>query len=401
MSTIEDAIAATLKVYKDASVPRLLSEPGSYAGIKFRKSGCYALDWLCADHSSQGGLPRGRIIEIYGPEGCGKTTIATIACAMVQGYKKKNKAFYIDFEHKFNPVYAAELGLNAELTYYTQPSGSNSGEAGLKYMIESINADDCGIIVMDSVTAVAAAAELAGELTEAHIAAAARIWAKAIRTVAANLKPQSATIICINGIRDNVGVMFGSSERVPGAKAIRANATIRIDVRGQEKIKDGDDVIGQRIKLKAVKNQAGNPFKVVETDLIFGEGFDNMGFVVDLAEELGVVEKVKADKKTKTKAGTRIFGMDELLNKDQLTEYLSDENNLQALYDKCIQKNLKNQEKASVEQGSSEEPKESPEEKLERLEKEDRDSEKARDLKEVPEQEEAAQQRDAGDEEEY
>ena len=361
--SIDDAIAATLKVYKDASAPSLLSSSLSYAGIKYRKTGCYALDWLCANHSGTGGLPRGRIIEIFGPEQSGKTTIATVIAASIQTYKKKNKVLYIDFEHKFNPVYSSELGLNPDLTYYTQPSGKNPGEAGLQLMVEAINADDCGLIVMDSVTAVAAAAELSGELTEAHIGASARIWSKAIKVVANSLRTQSATVLIINGLRDNIGVIYGPSERVPGAKAIRYNATIRIDIRAQEKIKEDDEVIGQRIQLKAVKNQSGQPFITVHTDLIFGQGFDNMGFVVDLAEELGVLEKVKADKKAKTKAGIRIFGEDELISKAQLTEYLADENNLQALYDKCIAKNLKNQEKALAE-----EPKDSPEEQKESTE---------------------------------
>lgn len=358
--SLDDAIAATLKVYKDASAPSLLSSSLSYSGIKYRKTGCYALDWLCANHSSDGGLPRGRIIEIFGPEQSGKTTIATVIAASVQTYKKKNKVLYIDFEHKFNPVYSAELGLNPDLTYYTQPSGKNPGEAGLQLMVEAINADDCGLIVMDSVTAVAAASELSGELTEAHIGASARIWSKAIKVVANSLRTQSATVLIINGLRDNIGVVYGPSEKVPGAKAIRYNATIRIDIRAQEKITEDDEVIGQTIQLKAIKNQSGQPFIKVHTDLIFGQGFDNMGFVVDLAETLGVLEKVKADKKTKAKAGIRIFGEEELISKAQLTEYLSNEENLQSLYDKCIAKNLKNQEKESVEEkDSTEEPKDS------------------------------------------
>lgn len=265
--------------------PHFLSD-GYYAHCKFRSFGIYALDYMVNHKSPTGGMPRGKHIEIYSPEGAGKTTTAIVAAARTQKYKDKNIVLYLDFEQKFNLDYALHLGLNPEKTVFHQP---HNGEEGLEMAAEACNSDDIGLIVVDSIPAIASSAELSGSLTDANIGSTARLLAKMVKQM--NMQPDSPTVIWINQLRDNIGVIYGPSEKVPGGRAVKYAAMLRLDLRIDKKAEEG-----QRIKYKAVKNQTGgNPYQEVKVALDFTHGFErsNIEFLLDKGQELKLVKKEK------------------------------------------------------------------------------------------------------------
>lgn len=343
------------KLYKDCAKPVNLNEIDCYANLAYRQTGCVGLDWILANHSNSGGLPKARIIEIYSPEGAGKTTMAMIMAANVQKYKDRNKALIIDYENKLNIPYAISLGLNPDRTVLLQPSGKNAGESGLELMIQAADADDVGIIIIDSISAVVSKEELEGELTDAAMCASARLWSKAIKKLNDNLKTNSPTIILINQLRDNVGATWGSTEKTAGARAIKFACAARVDIRAKEKIEDKmETVIGQTVKLKAVKNQVGRPFQETMIDLYFGEGYDNSKWLIDHADELGLLKTAPANKKEGLKTGlfVQCESGEERMTRVQLTEYLESKKNFKHLYQQCINKMTENLERASKERKS-------------------------------------------------
>ncbi len=233
-----------------------------------------------------GGVPRGRIIEIFGPEASGKTTLALSIIAQAQ--KQGGIVAFIDVEHSLNPVYAEQLGININELLISQPDTAEQALDIMEQLVRS-NAVDC--IVLDSVAALAPKAEIDGEMGDQHMALQARLMSQALRKLTAIANKSKTCLIFINQIREKVGVFFGNSETTPGGRALKFYSSVRIEVRSGSPIKIGSEKIGHQVKMKIVKNKMAPPFKSVEVDLIYGEGFSVEGELLDLGVKLKLVEK--------------------------------------------------------------------------------------------------------------
>lgn len=233
-----------------------------------------------------GGYPKGRIIEIYGPESSGKTTLALHAIAEVQ--KKGGIAAYIDAEHAIDPKYAERLGVDINNLILSQP---DSGEQGLEIVDTLAKTGSIDLIIVDSVAALVPEVELNGEMRDQTVGAQARLMSKALRKITGTLSKNKTTIIFINQIREKVGVMFGNPETTPGGRALKFFASIRMDVRRSASIGEGADISGNVIKIKVVKNKLAAPFKVGETEIIFSHGISKESEIIDLAVRYGILEK--------------------------------------------------------------------------------------------------------------
>ena len=233
-----------------------------------------------------GGLPRGRVIEIYGPEASGKTTLAIHAVAEAQ--KNGGIAAIIDAEHTFDRNYAEKLGVDVENLLISQP---DNGEQALEIADNLIRSGAIDVIVIDSVAALTPKAEIEGEMGDSKMGLQARLMSQALRKLTANINKTNTSCIFINQLRDKIGVMFGNPETTSGGQALKYYASVRMDIRGTEQIKDGDISIGKHVKVKVVKNKVAAPFKVAEFDIMFNEGISTAGDVLDLAVKFGLVEK--------------------------------------------------------------------------------------------------------------
>ena len=338
---IEDCIDIVNKIYPGALAPVKLSDIDCYDDMIYRDTGCSALNWVLANHSDKGGLPRGRIIEISGPEGCGKTTAATVMAAQIQKYKKANRVAIFDYEHKFNIPYAIQLGLDINKTIFCQPKGVKAGVAGMSLMAELMNAEDCGLIIIDSIVAVPTIQEMEGNLEDANIGALARLQSRALMRTNNSSHNGSPTLLLINQIRDNIGG-YGSSEKTSGARAIKFYAIARIDVRAQSKITDKDDVeIGQKVKFKAHKCQCGRPFGEEVIDIYFGDGYHNIKWIIEKASDLKVTKTLAKTNSRPTSILISFPEGDEIIPKSQLTEWLSKKKNFTRLYSWMITENTR------------------------------------------------------------
>lgn len=236
-----------------------------------------------------GGFPKGRIIEIYGPESSGKTTLALHAVAEIQ--KEGGTAAFVDAEHALDPQYARRLGVNTEDLYISQP---DNGEQALEITETLVRSNAVDLIVVDSVAALVPRAELEGDMGDAHVGLQARLMSQALRKLAGVISKSKATVVFINQIRMKIGVMFGNPETTTGGNALKFYSSVRLDIRRIGQIKDGEDVIGSRVRVKVVKNKIAPPFKKAEFDIMYNQGISASGDVLDLAVERAIVGKAGA-----------------------------------------------------------------------------------------------------------
>lgn len=233
-----------------------------------------------------GGYPRGRVIEIFGPESSGKTTLAIHAIAEAQ--KAGGIAAYVDAEHAFDRIYAEKLGIDVENLYISQP---DNGEQALEIADALIRSGAIDIIVIDSVAALTPKAEIEGEMGDSKMGLQARLMSQALRKLTANISKTNTCCIFINQLRDKIGVMFGNPETTTGGNALKFYASVRVDIRRLSQIKEGDEVMGNRTKVKIVKNKLAPPFKLAEFDIIYGEGVSKIGEIIDLGVEFEIIKK--------------------------------------------------------------------------------------------------------------
>lgn len=245
-------------------------------------SGSIALDIALGT----GGFPRGRIIEIYGPESSGKTTVALHAIAEVQ--RTGGQAAFIDAEHALDPSYASKLGVNIDELLLSQP---DTGEQALEIAEALVRSGAVDIIVVDSVAALVPKAEIEGEMGDSHVGLQARLMSQALRKLSGAINKSKTIAIFINQLREKVGVMFGNPETTPGGRALKFYSTVRLDVRRIESLKMGNDIVGNRTRIKVVKNKVAPPFKQAEVDIMYGEGISKEGSLIDMGTEHDIVDK--------------------------------------------------------------------------------------------------------------
>ena len=278
--TLEQVLLDIEKQFGKGAIMKL--GEGGLKDIDVVSSGSLALDIALG----VGGYPKGRIIEIYGPESSGKTTFALHAIAEVQ--KTGGRAAFIDAEHALDPVYAKKLGVNINELLLSQP---DTGEQALEICEALVRSEAMSIIVIDSVAALVPQAEIEGEMGDSHVGLQARLMSQALRKLSGAINKTNTICIFINQLREKVGVMFGNPETTPGGRALKFYSSIRLDVRRAEQIKQGTDVIGNKTVVKVVKNKVAPPFKTAEVEIMYGEGVSKEGEIIDIASNLGILEK--------------------------------------------------------------------------------------------------------------
>lgn len=278
--TLEQVLLDIEKQFGKGSVMRL--GDNEHVEVDTVPSGSISLDVALGI----GGYPKGRIIEIYGPESSGKTTFALHAIAEVQ--KNGGRAAFIDAEHALDPTYASKIGVNINDLLLSQP---DNGEQALEICEALVRSGAIGIIVIDSVAALVPQAEIEGEMGDSHVGLQARLMSQALRKLSGVISKTNTVAIFINQLREKVGVMFGNPEVTPGGRALKFYSSVRLEIRKGEQIKNGNDIVGNKTNIKVVKNKMAAPFKTCTIDIMYGEGISKTGELLDLASEAGIVEK--------------------------------------------------------------------------------------------------------------
>ena len=279
-AALEEVLKSIEKQFGKGAIMKL--GDNSHMEVEVTSSGSLALDVALG----VGGYPKGRIIEIFGPESSGKTTFALHAIAECQ--KNGGRAAFIDAEHALDPVYAKNLGVNINELLLSQP---DTGEQALEICEALVRSEAVNIIVIDSVAALVPQAEIDGDMGDSHVGLQARLMSQALRKLSGTINKTNTTAIFINQLREKVGVLFGNPETTPGGRALKFYSSVRLDVRRGEQIKDGANVIGNKTNVKIVKNKVAPPFKTAVVDIMYGEGVSHAGEIVDMASDLGIVEK--------------------------------------------------------------------------------------------------------------
>ncbi len=311
--TLDQVLGDIEKQFGKGAIMRL--GDNKHAEIEVISSGSISLDIALG----VGGFPKGRIVEIFGPESSGKTTIALHAIAEVQ--KVGGRAAFIDAEHALDPVYAKNLGVDINELLLAQP---DTGEQALEITEALVRSEAVNIVVIDSVAALVPQAEIDGEMGDSHVGLQARLMSQALRKLSGTISKTKTTVIFINQLREKVGVMFGNPETTPGGRALKFYSTIRLDIRRSEQLKIGEGIVGNKTTIKVVKNKVAAPFKIAYVDIMYGEGVSREGEIIDLAIEANILEKsgawfaYKGEKLGQGKENVKLILKDNPKLKDEL-----------------------------------------------------------------------------------